>query len=1027
MATFSDLVASFDADANRRGKQFEHFVKWFLHNDPEWRTQIDKVWLWSEYPERWGIDCGIDLVFRHKNGDIWAVQAKCYSKHYDITKHDVDKFLSESNRKGIAKRLLIATTDRIGTNAKQVCEAQEKQVFRYMLSNFESANLEYPATIDALHTAKRKPRPTPREHQLEAIDDVVDSLKRADKGQLIMACGTGKTFTTLWIKEQLNATSTLILLPSLGLLSQTLHEWTLAANSPFEVLCICSDNTVGKTGTDETIHSVADIAFPVTSDIEDIRQFLIRDGVKVVFSTYQSSPLIAEAQAVTTVPDFDLAIADEAHRCTGKVGNDFTTILNEKKIRSKKRLFATATPRTYQTNTKIAANERGVDIVGMNDESVFGEVLHTLPFGEAIKRGLLTDYQVVIVGVDNPMIATWIENRELVKTVSGFEIDAESLAVQIGLLKAYKDYDLRRVISFHSRVNRAEQFSKNFLEVLNWIGDEHKPDGKLHADFVSGEMPTDKRRNKLTQLRALAPKERRLLTNARCLSEGVDVPSLDGVAFIDPRSSQTDIIQAVGRAIRLSASKTTGTIILPVFIETDNEAQASIEASNFKPIWNVLNALKAHDEVLSAELDRIRHEMGRKGSSTVSSNALSKIHINLPSSIDEHFGESLRTCLVEKTSDTWEYGYGALKGYSEQNGNCSVHFEYTLPCGFKLGSWVKRQRSEKGILTSDRRGKLDYLSGWVWNIHEALWEEGFAELKKFIAIKGHSRVSMKRNEDATQSESGYLLGSWIGRQRHFYQKGILSQDRIARLEALPGWLWNTLSADWENGFSYLQEYVLTVGDAVVPQSFVTNDSFQLGVWVTTQRRNFTSLEINRRMRLEALKGWSWDRSSDKWEEGFSQLIAHVEKYGNSLVTQSFTTKDGYRLGQWIGEQRTNKKIRLDRKKRLETVLDWAWNANDSLWEIGISHVKSFVKETGHYRVPQSYITVDGYALGKWVNSQRVTHSRGGMRLDRIERLEALSGWEWSKKISDISASVPPIIFFLMEDDARIATDQAREK
>lgn len=238
MATFKELLASFDVDAAKRGKQFEHFVKWFLRNDPEWSTQVDQVWLWEEYPDRWGIDCGIDLVFRHKNGELWAVQAKCYSQQHDITKHDVDKFLSESNRKGIDKRLLVATTDRIGKNAKQVCEAQEKSVFRYMLTNLDSANIDYPAKFKDLLTAKRKPKPTPREHQIEAIENVVSNFQFTDRGQLIMACGTGKTFTTLWIKEKLVASSTLILLPSLGLLSQTLREWTLAANLPFDVLCV---------------------------------------------------------------------------------------------------------------------------------------------------------------------------------------------------------------------------------------------------------------------------------------------------------------------------------------------------------------------------------------------------------------------------------------------------------------------------------------------------------------------------------------------------------------------------------------------------------------------------------------------------------------------------------------------------------------------------------------------------------------------------------------------------------------------
>ena len=292
----------------KRGKQFEHFVKWFLKADPEWSTQVDQVWLWDEYPERWGMDCGIDLVFRHKNGENWAVQAKCYSPDYHITKHDVDKFLSESNRPSIKHRLLIATTDFIGGNAKQVCEAQEKPVIRFLLSDFERSELEYPANLGELAQARRKAPPTPREHQNEAITAVAQGLQTADRGQLIMACGTGKTYVTLWIKEHFGAQRTLVLVPSLGLLSQLLREWTFAAATPFEVLCVCSDQTVGTKGNDEAIHSVADLAFPVTSDVAEVKHFLSGAGNRVVFSTYQSSSVIAAAQADATIPAFDLEL-----------------------------------------------------------------------------------------------------------------------------------------------------------------------------------------------------------------------------------------------------------------------------------------------------------------------------------------------------------------------------------------------------------------------------------------------------------------------------------------------------------------------------------------------------------------------------------------------------------------------------------------------------------------------------------------------------------------------------------------------
>ena len=364
MASFGEFLSTFHDDMNRRGKQFERFIKWFLKNDPEWATQVEDVWLWDEYPGRWGRDCGIDLVFKSKTGKTWAVQAKCYSADYDISKDDVDTFLSESNRKQIDHRLLIATTDRIGANARQVLDAQEKSVVRYLLAHFESAAVEFPDGIQSLSTGKRKPPPElDRPHQIEAVDAVLSGFQTADRGQLIMACGTGKTFVCLWVKEQLKVKRTLVLVPSLGLLSQILNDWTFAAREPFDALCVCSDQTVNRQDDDEAISLAADFPFPVSNDVNEITDFLKADKDQVIFSTYQSTPLVAQAQKRPDVPQFDLVIADEAHRCAGKSDTVFGTVLDDRLIKSDRRLFATATPRVYRTGKPFGAAsvaQRGV-------------------------------------------------------------------------------------------------------------------------------------------------------------------------------------------------------------------------------------------------------------------------------------------------------------------------------------------------------------------------------------------------------------------------------------------------------------------------------------------------------------------------------------------------------------------------------------------------------------------------------------------------------------------------------------------
>ena len=371
----------------------------------------------------------------------------------------------------------------------------------------------------------------------------------------------------------------------------------------------------------------------------------------------------------------------------------FGTVLDDRLIKSERRLFATATPRVYKTGLKKAAEEFGVEVVDMNDEKSFGKRFHTLTFGEAIKRDLLTDYRVLIVGVDNERIKEWIENRRLVATDTGLATDARSLAGQIGLLKAIKDWNLRRLISFHGRVKRAKEFSEDIIQVGEWLDDDHRPSSNLWAEHVSGEMPTIARRQKLKRLKNVGKDEIGLLSNARCLSEGVDVPALDGVAFIDPRSSEIDIIQSVGRAIRLSENKTMGTIVIPVFIEQTDNAEEALEASDFKPIWDVLEALKSHDDRLSDELDQLRIELGAKRKRSVGASDLTKIVFDLPTSVNEDFAQSLRAHLVAQTTESWMFWYGLLETFVKEHGHCRVPASYKTDDGYRLGSWVQNQRA----------------------------------------------------------------------------------------------------------------------------------------------------------------------------------------------------------------------------------------------------------------------------------------------------------------------------------------------
>ena len=288
MATFDQFVSSIRQEFGEQdaGKKFEVFCKWFLENDPEWSKKVDKVWLWDEYPNKWQRqDLGTDLVFKDNEGLIWAVQAKCYSEHRTTTKGDMNSFLADTGRPEVDRRLWLQTTNKIEAKAEKTYKGQDKQVTIINLNNFRDAQIDYPSFFADLYQAKVKDKPEPDPHQVKAIEDVTYGLQKSDRGQMIMACGTGKTFTTLWIKEALKSETTLVLLPSLSLLSQTMREWAWAGNTDFEILNVCSDKSVGKKTEDM---EVSEAPFPVTSEPAEM---LSQEHCLIFLGSYQLKPV----------------------------------------------------------------------------------------------------------------------------------------------------------------------------------------------------------------------------------------------------------------------------------------------------------------------------------------------------------------------------------------------------------------------------------------------------------------------------------------------------------------------------------------------------------------------------------------------------------------------------------------------------------------------------------------------------------------------------------------------------------------
>lgn len=980
MGDFLGLLDSLDPDVRVRGRQFERVCKWFLANDPQqYRNMLRRVWLWDDWPGRWGPDAGIDLVAEDHEGRLWAVQAKAYDPRYTVTKADVDTFLSESSRAVFSYRLLIATTDRLSPHAGRIID--DLGVGFVGRATLLTADLDWPASLDDLRPSPPPEPAKPRDYQREAIDAVIAGFHSADRGQLIMACGTGKTLTAQFIADELQAQRTLVLVPSLSLLKQTMRVWQTNSPAGFEVMAVCSDATVGR-NEDSAVTHVSELGMPVTTEPTDIAAFLRkRSRPRVVFSTYQSSPRIAAAYELGRVAAFDIVVADEAHRCAGPVSSDFATVLDAGAIKAKRRLFMTATPRYYTGRITRAAAEADFEVASMDDEARFGKVFHRLGFSEAIQRNLLTDYQVVVVGVDDATYLQWAERGTLVTRDGKNIADARSLAGQIGLAKAMWKYDLRRVISFHSRVNRAREFATELPEVINWMPARQRPRGQLWARPATGEMSAGERHVLLQHLVHLEDGQRGLLTNARCLAEGVDVPALDGVAFIDPRRSEVDIVQAVGRAIRKSEDKSVGTIVIPVFIDADTDPEKALDDSVFKPVWDVVKAVRAHDESLAEQLDSLRRSMGpRRGVPKLPS----KIRFDLPVRVGADFARAFDTRLVEQTTASWEFWIGLLENYVAENGTALVPVDRQVE-GYALGSWVATQRHSngKGRLAEDRFQRLDALPGWTWDPVADYWTEHFLALKAFAETESHARVPHGC------IENGLRLGQWVAVQRR--NRAGMSQERVLLLESLPGWSWNPHADGWDKAYALLVDFAERHGHARVLKSYVAGD-VNLGKWVTQQRSRRDELSSDQCARLESLPGWDWDARGDQWRRTLGLLGIFADREGHCRVPQGHV-EGGTKLGIWVNEQRTHREdLPEDRRKALESVPGWSWSPKADQWEQGYAVLVTFAEREGHARVPKE-CTADGFRLGGWVASQRT--SRQTLTHEQVARLEALPRWSWN--------------------------------
>lgn len=657
--TFLDVLENFrkySFNQQHKGDKFERLMQAYLQTDPKYSNLFSHVWMWTDFFARndfGGNDIGIDLVAKTNESDYWAIQCKCYQDDTTIDKPAVDSFLStssksftDSNGKTVhfKHRLWISTTNKWGSNAEEAIRNQDIPVNRINITDLIEAPVDWKKLEKGLlGEVSRLKKKSVFKHQQRAIDDTHKYFKTEDRGKLIMACGTGKTFTSLKIAENETGGKGLILflVPSIALLSQALREWYAEADEPINAICICSDPEVSRKKSkneDSDGFSVMDLALPASTNIKDIeQQFLYNrkhNGLTVVFSTYQSIKVISDVQKQLlknkkTNAIFDLVICDEAHRTTGVTLADedesaFVKVHDNKYIQAKKRLYMTATPRLYNDDSKTKAAQIEAVLCSMDDEKIYGKEIYRIGFGEAVEKDLLSDYKVLILSIsesDMPVAVQQmvkdpnneINSDDASKLIGCINALSKQILGDAGIIKSSDPDPMRRAVAFCQSIKISKKISTAFNETRNVYFDTLTKERReklvsIDSQHIDGTMTAPMRDEKLVWLKAISddPRDCRVLTNVRCLSEGVDVPSLDAVLFLSARNSQIDVVQSVGRVMRKAPGKKYGYIIIPIVVPVDVPPEKALDDNEkYKVVWSVLNALRAHDDRFNATINKL--------------------------------------------------------------------------------------------------------------------------------------------------------------------------------------------------------------------------------------------------------------------------------------------------------------------------------------------------------------------------------------------------------------------------------------
>lgn len=972
------------------GKLFEYFSKYFFICNPLYQYEYKNVWLFDEIPL--GIkkelninhtDHGIDLLLEDKNCCFIAVQCKFKNDEESKLGWSKDKL---GNLFGFASSIMQLIIFSNASEIDDVSKTRTDNLCFFSIKDLLALDKEF-FDILRLYLSKNiktsYKKAEPYEYQKKIISTVSSYFLSNDRGKLILPCGTGKTLVSLWIKENTAENLTLFLVPSLNLVRQTKNEWIKNSNTLFDYIVVCSEMDIDKEQDSSNIH-LYDLDSFVTDKPNEIKEFVKKESAnkKVIFSTYQSFKKIVDAYD-EKLPAIDLAICDEAHRTASIDFGVFSLIHNDtENMCIKKRLYMTATPRVYSQTIKKNIEETGNLLFDMSDEKIYGKEIYRMSFAEAIQLGILVDYQIICLGVSDENLYALLKSNIYIDKYNSITDFVNNYAVKL----AFEKYSINHAITFHSKVNQAQLFSERNEKIY--------PDIKSY--FVSGRQTSS---NRSIILNAFKNSEKAVVSNARCLTEGVDIPTVEAVFFCDPKNSKVDIVQAVGRTLRKDKNNPNkvGKIIIPVYFKKDTNVEEEIDSSVYNNVIKIIRSIADQDERLQDEINSIAY----KQTSDFSGN--SKIQFiydktcklndliafeNLEKKVESAlFGE-----IISKNATTWDLYYKELSDYL-----LTHSFIYPKEKeNIRLYRWCTQQRVlyNKHNLSQVRISKLNDLN-FVWNNNNDLWNEKFDKLVEFLK-ENDNRWPRQRNTTGLE----HSLAVWMLKIGIDYRNGKLTNERYKKLISI-GYIFE--DRKWMTAFEITKQKITELGH--FPHQ---NEDVNVYQWLIKQSRKYNSDKLSEKQRklLDEIhiKDFIWGK--DDWEDKFQYLQEYYEKNGK---LPEYNEPFGYRrkvnFTRWAIRQRKDYYEGRLSKEQQDKLLSIGFNLdaqkeNDDLWTENFTLLKQWLKNhENHY--PGNTRSKDPLEkrLTGFVNYNRfryreIDNRYGDYSEDRKKLLDSI-GFEWN--------------------------------